>query len=229
MKRIERLTAIITYLQSRKFTSMEKLQEKFDVSDRTLYRDIASLSEISVPIAFEKDKGYFILDRHFIPPISFTENEAISLALAGILMKRFSDNKTNEHFENALSKVKFALNSSQIITLEEMEDNIKTPTYNGIKSKDDNFLFSIQNAITRKQIIFIKYKNRKGEISERNIEPIGLTFYSNEWHTIAWCSLRKEYRDFIVSSIQELKNTGLAFQKEKHISLDEYILQLSEK
>ena len=73
---------------------IERLQDKFGVSKLILYKDIASLNEISVPIAFKKDKGSYILDRHFIPPISFSENEAIVLTLAVTLMKRFSDNRT---------------------------------------------------------------------------------------------------------------------------------------
>jgi predicted DNA-binding transcriptional regulator YafY len=222
MKRIERLTAIITFLQSRKFTTIERLQEKFGVSERTLYRDIASLNEISVPIAFEKDKGYYILDRHFIPPISFSKEEAIALTLAGTLMKRYSDNKTNEHFENALSKVKYALNSQQIDSLEIIEGKVKTPLFIE-KSKQENFLFTIQKSITDKQIVKIQYKDRQEKITERKIEPIGLTFYGNEWHTIAFCLKRNDYRDFIVSSILELECTLQTFSVDNHITLDEYI------
>jgi len=225
MKRIERLTAIITFLQSRKFTTIERLIEKFGVSERTLYRDIASLNEISVPIAFENDKGYYILDRHFIPPISFSENEAIALTLAGTLMKRFSDNKTNEHFGNALSKVKYALSSQEIDSLEAIEEKVKTPLYIE-KSKQENYLFTIQNAITDNQVLKIIYKDRKETTTEREIEPIGLTFYGNEWHTIAYCLKRNDYRDFIVSSILELKRTLQPFSIKNHISLDEYIQKI---
>jgi predicted DNA-binding transcriptional regulator YafY len=222
LKRIERLTGIITFLQSRKYTPIERLQEKFGVSERTIYRDMASLNEISIPIAFEKDKGYFILDRHFIPPISFLENEAIALTLAGTLMKRFSDSKTNEHFENALSKVKYALNMQQIDILERIEVNIKTPLF---KQQDNrtNYLFAIQNAITKKHILSIKYKDRQENVSIREIEPIGITFYGNEWHTVAFCWKRKDYRDFIISRILEINESHLPFKIENHISLDEYI------
>jgi predicted DNA-binding transcriptional regulator YafY len=225
VKRIERLTGIITFLQSRKYTTLERLQEKFGVSERTIYRDIASLNEISVPIAFEKNKGYFILDRHFIPPVSFSENEAIALTLAGTLMKRFSDNKTNEHFENALSKVKYALGLQQIDILERIEENIKTPLYKQ-QSNEKNYLFDIQNSITRKQILRIKYRDRKENISIREIEPIGITFYGNEWHTVAYCWERNDYRDFIVTSILELNENLLPFKIENHLSLEEFIKKI---
>ncbi|MBE9509891.1 MAG: HTH domain-containing protein [Bacteroidetes bacterium] len=195
MRRVERLTAIITFLQSRKNTPIERLQEKFRVSKRTIYRDITSLHEIGVPVSFQKDRGYFILDSHFMPPVSFSENEAIALILAGTLMKRFSDNKTNEHFENALDKVKYALSSTQKDTVETIVENIKTPSQKE-HSKQGNYLFIVQNAITNKQILNIKYKDRKDKLSDREIEPIGLTFYGNEWHTVAFCWKRNEYRDY---------------------------------
>ena len=225
MKRIERLTAIITFLQSRKFSSIGKLQEKFNVSERTIYRDISSLHESGVPVSFEPGKGYFILDSHFIPPISFSENEALALTLAGTLMKRFSDNKTNEHFENALEKVRYALDSKQKETVETVAENTAA-YYLPEKSRQGNYLFTVQEAMVNHCILKIKYKDRKDELSEREIEPIGLSFYSGEWHVIAFCWLRQAYRDFIISSMVELENTKHPFKKEGHLTLEEYIRQL---
>jgi len=225
MKRIERLTAIITLLQSRKFTTIEKLTEKFDVSERTIYRDISSLHEIGVPISCEPNKGYFILDSHFIPPISFTKNEAVALTLAGTLMKRFSDNKTNEHFENALEKVRYALDSKQKDTVETVAENTIT-YFNSENSRQSNYLFEVQNAMIEHHVLKIKYKDRKEEITEREIEPIGLSFYSGEWHVIAFCWLREAYRDFIISSILRLNKLQISFKKENHLNLEGYIKQL---
>ena len=225
MKRIERLTGIITYLQSGNYTSIDRLVEKFGVSERTIYRDLVSLHEIGVPVSFEKERGYHILDSHFIPPISFSEEEAIALTLAGRLMRRFSDHQTNIHFDNALDKVKYALNSGLKDLVESITDSNSIPQleYQPIK---ENMLSAVQSAIIRKRILHINYLNRKGEVSDREIEPIGLTFYSNQWHTVAWCWKREAYRDFIISSIQNLKSTALSFRKSDHITLDDYIMGL---
>lgn len=225
MKRIERLTGIITFLQSRKHTSIGRLVEKFNVSERTIYRDLVSLYEIGVPITFEKERGYHILDDHFIPPVSFSEEEAVALTLAGSLMKRFSDRKTIEHFDNAMDKIKYALNSSQKELVEAITDHIKLPIPEP-RSRRENYLYAIQFAIIKKQILRISYLNRMEEWSEREIEPIGLTFYGNHWHTIAFCWKRKAYRDFIISSIQHLKHTSQAFRKQDHLTLDQYIMKL---
>lgn len=225
MKRLERLIGIITFLQSRNFTPIEKMVEKFEVSERTIYRDLLSLHEIGVPIAFEKERGYHILDNHFIPPVSFSEEEAVALTLAGRLMRRFSDHKTNTHFDNALDKIKYALNAGQKDIVETITDSnrfqmLETGTH------EENHLFAVQTAIIRKRILRITYLNRKDEVSEREIEPIGLTFYGLQWHTIAFCWKREAYRDFIVSSIQHLETTSSSFRKPEHITLDEYVIKI---
>jgi len=225
MKRIERLTSIITFLQSRNFTPIDRMVVKFEVSERTIYRDIVSLHEIGVPITYEQSRGYYILDGHFIPPVSFSEEEAVALTLAGRLMKRFSDNKTNEHFDNALDKIKYALNSRQKEIVETITDTVRFPALES-GGKKENYLFAVQNAIIKKRILHITYLNRLNEVSEREIEPIGLTFYSNQWHTIAYCWTREAYRDFIVSSIQKLNQTALSFRKTDHITLDQYIMEI---
>lgn len=227
MKRIERLTGIITFLQSRNYTPLSRLVEKFNVSERTIYRDLVSLYEINVPITYENGRGYYILDDHFIPPISFSEEEAVALTLAGRLMKRYSDTKTNEHFDNALDKIKYALNARQKEIVETITDTIRFPE-NDSQHSQENHLYAVQFAILRKRILRIVYLNRQDVQSEREIEPIGITFYSNHWHTIAYCWKRKAYRDFIISSIQELHMTSSNFRKSDHITLNDYIISLME-
>ncbi len=186
---------------------------------------MVSLHEIGVPITYEQSHGYYILDDHFIPPVSFSEEEAVALTLAGRLMKRFSDNKTNEHFDNALDKIKYALSSRQKEIIETITDTVRFPALES-RSNTENHLYAVQNAIIKKRILHITYLNRLDELSEREIEPIGLTFYSNQWHTIAFCWKREAYRDFIISSIQQINSTSVSFRKPDHITLDEYILEL---
>ena len=188
---------------------------------------MVSLHEISIPISFENGRGYYILDDHFIPPVSFSEEEAVALTLAGRLMRRYSDTKTNEHFDNALDKIKYALNSRQKEIVETITDTIKFPEPD-VERTQENHLHAVQFAIIKRRILRIIYLNRQGERSEREIEPIGLTFYSNHWHTIAYCWKREAYRDFIIASIQQLHVTPKNFRKPDHITLNDYIRSLIE-
>ena len=91
---------------------------------------------------------------------------------------------------------------------------------------DTHYLSTIQNAINNQTILRIEYENASEETTLRDVEPIGLTFYSLNWHMIAWCHLRKDYRDFRISRIRQLKDTMMPFRKSDHVSLHEFLKQM---
>jgi predicted DNA-binding transcriptional regulator YafY len=85
------------------------------------------------------------------------------------------------------------------------------------------YLSALQNAISSQCIIEIAYTNNNAETSKREVEPIGLIFYAFNWHLIAWCHLRTEYRDFRVSRIEGVRNLEIPFRKTGHMQLSEYM------
>ncbi|MEM7371755.1 MAG: YafY family protein [Bacteroidota bacterium] len=222
MKRIERLTAIVAYLQSRRYTSIEDLQDKFEVSERTLYRDLRSLETAGTPIAFEKDRGYYIVGGHFLPPMTFTLEEAKSFIFVEQLARKYIDPETFERFSSALLKIKHKLKESQLESWEQLEE--KVGVYIG-KEESARFMPLAEQACTHRHVLRMQYRDIMGRPSERKIEPIGITFYSQTWHVIAWCQLRKAYRDFSLARVEDLQPTSEIFG-EGHLSLAEYIQQL---
>lgn len=225
MNRMERLIAIITVLQSRKFVTAEKIAEKYKISVRTVYRDIKALCESGIPISFESPKGYFIVQGYFLPPVSFTSEEANALLLMESLAKGFADRSIQKHYSSALNKVKAGLRTTQKDNVETLSDTIKLQLPDRLY-QDHEYMSLIQTAISDKKILAIEYKNNKEENSRRDIEPIGLIFYAFGWHLIGWCHLRKEYRDFKVSRIAKLKCTEQPFKKDPHLPLAEYMKEL---
>jgi predicted DNA-binding transcriptional regulator YafY len=222
MNRIDRLIAILTVLQSKRFVTAEFIAEKYEISIRTVYRDLKSLGEIGIPIFFESQKGYSISQGFFLPPVSFTSEEANGIILISALSEKFTDYTTNKHVENAINKIKSVLRSPHKEKLNQLQSQIKV--YNpSTKPRNKDFLNEIQNAIVDKCILKIKYTNNKNEKSDREIEPIGLTFYSNQWHLIAWCSKKHSYRDFKINQINELIITKESFTKQNHYDINEYI------
>lgn len=226
MNRIDRLVAILTTLQSRKFVTAEFLADKYEISERTVYRDLKALGEIGVPIDFEANKGYSILQGFFLPPISLTSEEANALILITTLSDKFTDKTTRINIENAISKIKSVLRKTDKDNADFLHSQIRI--YKSLTETDNSdYLTAIQKSITNKQILFIKYTDNNSEESQREIEPIGLTFYSNQWHLVAWCWKRKAYRDFKVNQITNLENKGAVFRKTKHYDINEYIKSLS--
>lgn len=226
MNRIDRLIAILTTLQSRKFVTAQFIADKYEISLRTVYRDLKALGEIGVPVYFENPKGYSILKSFFLPPISLTTEEANSLILVSTLSEKFGDKTTKNNIESAISKIKAVLRSGDKDKIDLLHSQIKIYKAPDEPEKPD-YLNEIQNSIINKEILKIEYINNNEEKSRREIEPIGLTFYSNQWHLIAWCWKRKGYRDFKVARIIDLKNLNEKFRKPKHFDINEYIKSLS--
>lgn len=228
MNRIDRLFGILTLLQSKKYVTAEQIAEKFSMSVRTVYRDIKALGEQGIPVSFEQHKGYFIVQGYFLPPVSFTSEEANALLLMEQLVYGFSDKSIVNHYSTALSKVKSVLKGAQKEKLEVLGNNIRLQIPASINN-DFEYLSILQNAISGKHIIEMEYKNYSEETSKRRVEPIGLIFYAFNWHLIGWCSLRNEYRDFRVSRILKVTDTNLPFQKSDHMELNDYMKVLPVK
>ncbi len=222
MNRIDRLMAILTMLQSKKFMPAERIADKFSISIRTVYRDVKALTEIGVPVSFENGRGYFIVQGYFLPPVSFTNEEANALILMESITARFSDQSIQKHYETALNKIRSVLRGSQKEKLEQLQSQIKTVTC-GFGGNNFAYLSEIQNAISAQTILNLEYQNLNDEVSTRAIEPIGLVFYAFNWHMIAWCWRRNAYRDFRVSRILKLSAEGTAFRKKDHTDINEYM------
>ena len=101
MNRIDRLFGILTLLQSKKFVSAEAIAERFSISIRTVYRDVKALSEGGIPVSFETGRGYFIVQGYFLPPVSFTSEEANALQLMETMVKGFADKSIYTHYSSA--------------------------------------------------------------------------------------------------------------------------------
>lgn len=225
MNRIDRLFGILTLLQSKKFVPAGYIAEKFSISLRTVYRDIRSLSEIGIPLSFEQYKGYFIVQGFFLPPLSLTMDEANALILMTSLSVKYADKSIEKHCHSAVTKLKAILKYSDKDKAELVSSNISIwyPTSN---QPDTAYLSVIQKAIANKTILRIEYTDNQNKFSNREIEPIGLAFYSDQWHLISWCWIRGDYRDFKVKMISRLTDTGQPFKKARHLSINEYIKQL---
>lgn len=225
MNRIDRLLGVLTLLQSKKYVPAEKIADKFDISVRTVYRDIKALVELGFPVSFEAAKGYFVVQGYFLPPVAFSSEEANALLLSESLVKGFADRSIQEHYSSALNKVKAVLRTSQKEKLDVLDDSIRLQMHPNLVLNVE-YMSLLQKVIAAKTIIEIEYRNKKMETSLRQVETIGLVFYAFNWHLIGWCHTRQEYRDFKVANIIRLRDTGMPFKKATHMELNEYMKML---
>lgn len=223
MNRIDRLHAILTHLQSKKKVTAKELSERFNLSLRTVYRDIKALDESGVPIIGEAGIGYSIMEGYRLPPVMFTQEEASAILISSKLADRFTDGSVKKHLAGALYKIKAVLRGHDKDYLELLNESVAVGTVPDVQS-DAPHLVQLQQALIEKKVVQIDYASPyQEETSRRLIEPIGLYYYSTGWHLIAWCRLRGDYRDFRADRISKLFLTDEIYKDKERMSLQQYI------
>jgi predicted DNA-binding transcriptional regulator YafY len=231
MNRIDRVTAILIQLQSKKIVKAQDIAERFNISLRTVYRDVKTLAEAGVPVIGEAGMGYSIMDGYRLPPVMFTKEEATAFLTAEKLIEKFTDASTETSYKSAMYKVRAVLRGAEKDMLENIEEHIevlrKVMPFND--SSVSNTLQTILKSISEKKVLHIQYAAfNSDEITRRDIEPIGIFYSNGYWHTIAFCQLRNDYRDFRTDRILQILSTDKIFDKE-HPSLRTYLERMTEK
>jgi len=231
MNRIDRVTAILIHLQSRRVVKAQDIAERFNISLRTVYRDVRTLEEAGIPLVGEAGVGYSIMDGYRLPPVMFTQEEAIAFLTAEKLVEKLTDESTKESYTSAMYKIRSVLRSAEKEYIEHMDDHIEV-IGNAYLPKDLNManpLQSILKSISCKRVLTIDYfANHSQEQTKRNIEPVGVFYLGSYWHLIAFCQLRNDYRDFRTDRISRIEATDLPFRK-THPSLKTYLKQISKE
>lgn len=229
IKRISRLTAILTLLQTKQLVTSTNLAEKFGVSIRTIYRDIRALEKAGVPILTQDGKGYSLMEGYKIPPIMFSENEANALITVEQLVLKNKDSSLIKEYIKAINKIKAVLRYSTREKTEFISKRVAvSPAISGINTS--NSLMLIQNALTNFQALTIIYQSEDGnKKTERLIEPFAL-YYSLEenWTLIAFCRLRRDYRMFRLDRMLKIYQTELKFDPHT-LTLQEYLAEKEKK
>ena len=226
MNRIDRLTAILILLQSRRVVTAGTIAQRYGISLRTVYRDIRALEEAGVPIGAEAGVGYFLVEGYHLPPVIFTADEAGALLLGAKLVERFSDGGASRHFAVAMDKIKAVLghrDKDYINCLDELVTVLKAAPGKH-KGSNSGLLIDLQAVLARQHQIRIDYwSGYKEENTTRLVEPLGLCFYSGHWHLLAFCHLRKDYRDFRVDRIRTMQDTDNGFDRSRHGKLEKLV------
>lgn len=227
--RLSRLTAILTMLQSKRLVTATTIANKFDISIRTVYRDIKTLVQAGIPVFVEEGKGYSIMDGYAISPIMFTEAEANALITAEQLVLKNTDESFVQQYTEAITKIKAVFRHSTKDKAELLSKRILFRHNKGESNITSHNLSLIQLAITNFSLTTIKYlsisANKK---TERVLEPFALYSTQENWVLIAWCRLRKDYRAFRLDRIQQIEVLEDTFEPHK-ISLQEYFEICKEK
>jgi len=222
VNRIDRLVAILIYMEGRRVTRAEDIADEFATSIRTVYRDIAALAEAGVPIIGEAGVGYSIMRGYHLPPVHFTTEEATALVTAGMLMDRFADSSLMSSMASALGKIRAVLPPDRQDHVARLERRMSLQ--NTRQPNQPANLFLIQKALADRTVLRISYRGSgAAEPLRREVEPLGLTYYGDRWHLIAWCRVRQDYRDFRTDRIQAIGSSAEQFGPHEDFSLNDFL------
>ncbi len=219
MNRIDRLNAIMIQLQSKPKVPLHEIESRFDLSRRTAFRDIRALIDAGVPIGGDAGEGYFIVEGYHLPPVVFNKEEATAILMGAKFVQQNADSETNHQFQEAMTKVRAVLRFADKEYLENLDKSVSVlPSPRNIqKGFPDSHLSTIQYAIASQRAIDIDYhSNYKDQTTSREVNPLGIVFYSSRWHLIGYCKMREGLRDFRTDRITRIKITPSTFDPEQY-------------
>jgi predicted DNA-binding transcriptional regulator YafY len=229
MNRIDRVSAILIQLQSRRVVKAMDIAERFNISLRTVYRDVKTLEEAGIPLIGEAGVGYSIMEGYRLPPIMFTREEATAFLTAEKFVEKLTDVSTTQHHKSAMYKIRAILRAAEKDLLEDIDNSIAVLKSHPQKIDNKDHIQRLLNGIAQKNVMTIDYfANHSQEHTVRDIEPIGIFYKDVYWHLIAFCRMRNAYRDFRVDRINKLSATSVIF-KNKHPTLKDYIARTAKE
>ena len=221
MSQLSRLISLLTLLKSKRLLTASELARKYDVSVRTIYRDIKKLEEAGIPVYSIEGRGYSLVDSYSVPPVQFTEKQANALITAQHIVSQSKDVSFVTDFNEALVKIKSVFRTSIQEKSELLNDKIYVFNWQYEEISSDA-LSEIQLAITNFNYVEINYqKANDPTTSFRKIEPCAMYSTQNKWILIAWCHLRTELRAFRIDRIKHFKILHETFEDRK-FSIQDY-------
>ncbi len=222
MNRVDRLLALILFLQSRRVVTADDLARHFELSVRTIYRDLAALAEVGVPVVAEAGVGYTLLKGYHLPPVNLTAAEANALVTGGMLVGHFADPSLKAQMDSALAKVRAVLPRDDQDRVVRLERGMTTTAQVECPAQAD--LCGLQQALAERRVLRFRYQGAgKMEFIERTVEPLGLIRYLERWHLIAWCRDRRDCRDFRTDRMSQVTTLRETFEPHEEFSVADYL------
>ena len=199
MRRAERLFDIIQILRRGKVVRAADIAQELEVSERTIYRDIASLAGSGVPVEGEAGVGYILRDGSDIPPLMFNEEEIEAIVLGIRIVESWADHGLAESASKALRKIEAALP-------DHLKDHLTSVPVDAPRNHWAEPIEiqrgALRRAIRERQKLAFVYHSKSGDETRRTVRPLLLSFYGAIWNLTAWCELRRDFRTFRLDLIR---------------------------
>jgi predicted DNA-binding transcriptional regulator YafY len=219
MRRADRLFQIVQYLRGGRLVTARMLGEWLEVSERTIYRDIADLQTSGVPIDGEAGVGYLLRSGYDLPPLMFTRDEIVALVAGARMVRAFGGAAMARSAEEALIKIGAVLPEAERERITRTE--IHTPLY-VVSQADREAIDAVERAIEGRAVLRLDYRDEAGRSTMRDVRPLGLWFWGKVWTLVAWCEMRNDFRAFRIDRISRLELAGRSFRPERGKQLADF-------
>ena len=219
MRRADRLFQIVQHLRGGRLVTAMQLAERLEVSERTIYRDIADLQSTGVPIDGEAGVGYLMRDGYDLPPLMFTRDEIVALVAGARLLRAWGGAAMARASEEALVKIETVLPDAERNRASQVEIHAMAPEMTeDVRERID----VMDRAIENRMRLDLAYRDAGQQPTKRIVRPLGLWFWGKVWTLIAWCELRDDFRMFRLDRIVVMRTMGETFRPERGKALADF-------
>lgn len=197
MRRLERLLTIALFLGTRRRVLARDIAARFEVSLRTVYRDLRAITAAGFPIEGTAGDGYRFTQDSYLRPLALAPDEAEALALAAHGYGATIAPLLREPLVRATTKIEAVLDRATRSRVRDLERHIVVPSFTRAIGPDT----AVLAALREHRAVRITYAPPSGEATMREIEPLGLVCRGDAWWLVAFCRLRRDARAFRLDAI----------------------------
>lgn len=211
MRRADRLFQLVQLIRGRRLTTAAWLAGRLQVSERTVYRDIAELQHQGVPIEGEAGVGYRLRAGFELPPLMFTRDEAAALVASVRIAQPWLDPALAAAAADALGRIVSVLPPAARAEADALA-LFAPPT--GLDAAAQTTLRTLREAAQTRHKLRVAYRDEHGQPSERTLRPLGCFFWGKVWTLAAWCEARQDFRSFRLDRIARAERMDERFRDE---------------
>ncbi|WP_234567992.1 helix-turn-helix transcriptional regulator [Rhodohalobacter sp. 614A] len=232
LKSSERRMKLILILQdSKKRLTVDELAETFGVSRRTIFRDFNVLSEINVPVTWDKYSGYGVMEGYKVPPLMFTAQELATIMVGLNFVKSQVDKQLVDDAKGVELKIKNTIPDELKEFMSSLDDRTVVDPFLhfGHEKKEGGNWYLVSSAISQSKSLGFSYLSKsENEITERTIDPYLLVFYRDHWNVIGFSHKREAIRNFVLDRMDAVKILDKKFARKTEMDVEGLIFGSNE-
>ncbi len=225
-----RVLTVLELLQSRPGLTGPEIAARLETDVRTVRRYITKLQDVGIPVEANPGRfgGYRLRPGFKLPPLLFSEHEAVAIALGLLASPWLEVDLPSEAVEGALSKITRVLPDAVRERVLAMSSAMILSSYRDESRPDASLLMLLSESAQGRSCVHLTYRSDREEMTERTVEPYGVVGRQGKWYLIAWCRLRVDYRTFRLDRIRDAKPLTERFEKREDFDFHAYALRTLE-